>query len=158
VTEPAPPDSFDAFYEETAIEAVRLATLLTSNAEDAQDLVQEAFVGLLRRWGSLENPAAYLQRSITNGAANAYRRRSSASSRQQRLQAQHQATVPGTDEYLADQIAVLPHAQRAVIVLKYYLQLPDREIAELTGMRPGSVGPTLGRALRRLREDVDHGA
>lgn len=152
------PESFDAFYEGTATEAIRLATLLTSSAEDAQDLVQEAYVGLLRRWGSVDNPAAYLQRSIANGAANTYRRRASARTRQQRMEAQHAARSTPASEYLADQIAALPHPQRAVIVLKYYLQLPNREIAELTGMRPGSVGPTLGRALARLREDVDRGA
>jgi DNA-directed RNA polymerase specialized sigma24 family protein len=58
---------------------------------------------------------------------------------------------PG-DEHLWDALQALPFNHRAVVVLRYYHQLPEREIAELLGCRPGSVGPWLQRGLRTLRK------
>jgi RNA polymerase sigma factor (sigma-70 family) len=57
-------------------------------------------------------------------------------------------------EYLADAIAALPPKQRAVIVLRFYLDLTTAEIAQTLEIRPGSVGPTLTRALRSLQEAI----
>lgn len=146
--------TFEAFYAGAAQDATRLAWLLTSSREDAQDVVQEAFVGLFRRWADVQNPAAYLQRSITNGAAGTHRRRSSTSARLVALRQHQSRSGLSAPEYLADMIEGLPHRQRAVVVLRYYLQLQDREIAAAVGMPVGSVGPTLARALVRLRRET----
>jgi len=146
--------AFDAFYLASAPEAIGLAALLVSSPEDAQDLVQEAFAGLLQRWELIDNPGGYLRRSIVNGASNTYRRRARGRFRIEVLSRAEMTRAEPALDYLADQIEALPPKQRVVIVLKFYLQLRDKEIAEATGMRPGSVGPTLNRAIRRLRTEM----
>jgi len=148
--------SFDDFYEASAPKAMRLALLLTSSPDDAHDVTHDAFVGMLQRWPEIEDPAAYLRRSIANGAASTYRRRAGRRAREERLRSAIATAAPPPAEYLADQIEALPFPQRAVIVLKYFADLTEREIADATGMRPGSVGPTLARALDRLRKETDH--
>lgn len=146
---------FDAFYADQAPQAMRLALLLTSSTEDAHDVAHDAFVGMLQRWHQIDDPRAYLRRSINNGAATTYRRRAGHRHREERLRSVAATEVPSPDEYLADQIAALPYAQRAVVVLKFFADLTEREIAAATGMRPGSVGPTLNRALAQLRKETD---
>jgi len=143
---------FEGFYVAEGDRALRLALLLTSR-DDAQEVVQDAFVGLLRVWGSTENPSAYLTRSIVNGSRNVYRRRTAQHDRQsalQRLPKDHEVPT----EFLGDLIAGLPSRQREVVVLRFFLQMRDREIADTLGIRTGSVGPTLTRALRRLRRGL----
>ncbi|HEY7069403.1 MAG TPA: sigma factor-like helix-turn-helix DNA-binding protein, partial [Acidimicrobiales bacterium] len=58
------------------------------------------------------------------------------------------------DEHLWDALNQLPFNHRAALVLRYYHQLPEREIADLIGCRPGSVGPWIRRGLERLRKDL----
>ncbi|MCU1354972.1 MAG: putative polymerase subfamily sigma factor [Acidimicrobiales bacterium] len=144
---------FEAFYAAQVGEAMRLAELLTSRAE-AHDLVHDAFVGLLQRWDDIGDPLAYLRRSLANRATNVYRHRAASKERITALRAQRGSDAEATPDYLADMIAELPAKQRAVVVLRYYLQLREREIAELLDMRPGSVGPTLTRALRQLKKEI----
>ena len=64
------------------------------------------------------------------------------------------ATSLGVDHTLAT-LDRLNHRERACIVLKYYEDLTEREIAAVVGCRPGSVGPTLHRALAKLRDAQD---
>lgn len=148
-----PMQDFEQFYRAEASGAVKLATLLSS-PQDAHDLVQDAFVGLLRNWERTDAPRAYLRRSIYNGAISGYRRRSSQEAKVLALTAQERSVRPEFD-YVDDQLAKLNSRQRAVVVLRFFLQLNDREIAELTGMKVGSVGPTLSRALKQLRKGLE---
>lgn len=149
---------FEDLYRDEIARVMRMARALTS-VDDAHDVVQDAFVGLLRAWDTTENPRAYLNRSIVNGARNTYRRRDSQRARVTALRNDGAgAPAPTADEYLDDLIARLPDTQRAVVVLKFHLQMQDREIADALGIRTGSVGPALTRALRALRKELDHGA
>ncbi|HEX7133883.1 MAG TPA: sigma-70 family RNA polymerase sigma factor, partial [Iamia sp.] len=97
---------------------------------------------------------AYLRRAVVNGAAQHHRRRH----RDQAVMQRHgpdDTTAAPEDEYLADAIAALPFRQQAVVVLRFWGGLSEREIAAAVGCRPGTVGPTLTRALRRLRAALD---
>lgn len=137
-------------YERDHDRLVRLAWLLTSSPEVAHDVVHDAFAAAHRRWDTVHDPAAYLRRSVVNGAAQYHRRRHRDLAVLHRHGPEATAVDP-EDEYLADAIVALPFRQQAVVVLRFWGGLSEAEIAAAVGCRPGTVGPTLTRALRRLR-------
>lgn len=143
---------FAAFYRAERPSAVRLAALLTQRAA-AEDVVQEAFAGLYPRFAGLDNPAAYLRVAILNGCRQMHRRRAVELDRLPRL------TTPGTFDpelpAMADAVAALPYRQRAVLVLRYWLDLSEDEIADALGCRPGTVKSLSSRALERLGKEVE---
>jgi RNA polymerase sigma-70 factor (sigma-E family) len=137
---------------------LRLAYQLSHDRATAEDLVQEALTRVygswLRRTPSVENAEAYVRRAVVNE----YLRR-------RRLRAASEVVtdrVPDVaDDGFADSVverdemwqalAALPARQRAVLVLRYYEQLPDDEIARLIGAREATVRSLASRALATLR-------
>ena len=150
-----PPSSedFDDAYERLRPSLTRVAYLLTFDAHDAHDVVAECFLAALTRWDTIDDPDAYMRRAVTNRAYKATRDRGRRQEKDRRHQSERRGDVSEA-EYLADAIAALPPKERAVVVLRYHLDLSTAEIADATGMRTGSVGPTLTRALRRLEEAI----
>lgn len=142
------PVTFSALYAEQFLPLVRMATLMTGQVDSARDIVQDAFVKLHVKWVTVRDPLAYVRRSVVNGCASHHRFEG-------RRKGNASAVEPTTNLAVDDTmttLASLSHRQRAVVVLKYYEQRSEREIADIVGCRPGSVGPTLQRALARLRE------
>ena len=72
--ESAAASTFEDFYRTKRAEATRLAWLLTHDAAIAEDVAQDAFLGLYRVFGEVTNPAAYLRRSVVNGVYERIRR------------------------------------------------------------------------------------
>jgi RNA polymerase sigma factor (sigma-70 family) len=142
-------------------EMVRLADLL--GADDPEDIAQEAFARLIRKHGSLRDPGsalAYVRTSVCNLTRNRHRH----------LRVVRLRTPAGHDEGSSEQAAILREDQREVlaavaelpprrreaIVLRYWLDLPEREIAEAMGVSAGTVKSHLSRglaALARILED-----
>lgn len=143
-----PDGDFSAFYTRELPGQVRRAALLTGSAETGHDVVHDAFVEVYRRWDEIREPGPYLSRAVLNRCRDQARRRATAATR---LPLLVERTQPG-DEVLWDALAALPFNHRAALVLRFYLQLPDREIADLLGCRPGTVGPWIHRGLRTLRK------
>ncbi len=145
--------SFADLYDSEYDRQVRRAYLLLGSGNDAHDVVAECLVALHRRWESVRNPAAYLNRSVTNACHRHSRRH-----RRERVdQPDHRRADPsattGFDRVdIGDALLALPFRQRAAVVLRFYGGLTENEIAHALGIRPGSVGPTLHRAMNRLRE------
>lgn len=143
---------------------VRLAWLLLHNEQDAEEVVQDAFVEVHRRWSRLRDPGsatAYLRRSVVNGARSALRRRgvreryaSSLAARQDagagRGPAEAALDAEAHDE-VVQALNRLPGRQREVLVLRYYLDLGEAEIAQALGISPGSVKTHAHRGLAALR-------
>jgi len=146
--------TFEAVYARDHDRLVRLAFLLTSSSEASHDVVHDAFAAAGRRWADVREPAAYLRRAVVNGAAQHHRRRRRDLVVWQRHGPSDVEAAP-EDEYLADVIAALPFRQQAVVVLRFWGGLSEAEIATAVGCRPGTVGPTLTRALRRLRTALE---
>jgi RNA polymerase sigma-70 factor (sigma-E family) len=143
---------FDDLYRALWPRLVRLGHLLTGSEVSGQEVAQEAFVGLLRRADRVEQPASYLRRAVVNLAINVQRRtaRERAYLAGLREPVQH---PPEVDETWAV-IATLPRRQRAVLVLRYYEDLPEADIAAVLGCRPGTVKSLASRALTRLRQEL----
>lgn len=131
---------------------MRLAYLLTGSQGAAEDLVQDVFVRAGRRLETVDEPAAYLRRSVTNACWSWHRRRQ----REQRLLPERPAVVAGTSDIeMWDALAHLSARRRNVLVLRYYLDLPEAEIAEVLGWRVGTVKSATHRALQDLRRVLE---
>lgn len=139
---------FAVFYERELPVQVRRAAMMIGSPEVAHDLVHDAFVEVYRRWGGLRAPGPYLGRAVLNRCRDHGRR---ASTRARKLPLLVERGEP-EDEPLWDALQQLPFNHRAAIVLHFYHDLTEQEIAQLIGCRPGSVGPWIQRGLRKLRK------
>jgi RNA polymerase sigma-70 factor (sigma-E family) len=153
-----------ALYQAHALGLVRLAYVMLGDRAAAEDIVQEAFGGLYRRWDQLsdkQRALAYVRSSVLNGCRSAFRRR-----RIQGTEAVHQppgasaeATALLSEERREVMRALrqLPDRQREVLVLRFYLDEPEADIARLMGISRSTVRSTAHRgltALGRLLEET----
>lgn len=131
---------------------VRLAALLCGSSEVAEELVQDAFVRVIERWDRIEQPAAYLRAAVVN-ACTGYRRHRAVVRRHESRPPL--AVVDPDGISMRDSILRLPSRQRAVVVLRFYEDLPEKEIADLLHCRVGTVKSALHRGLEQLRRVVE---
>jgi len=144
--------SFDEWFVESWPRAFRLAAFLTHDCQAGEDIAQDVLSEMSRRWDSLDSPDAYLRRAITNASWN-WKRRVRTADRKLPLVAGPGRGDLGFDE-LADAVAQLPFRQRAVVVLRYYADLSEAEIADALGCRPGTVKSLAARALSALSKEI----
>ncbi len=154
-------DGVQALYEQTAVTLIRLAYVILSDHQCAEDVVQDAFLALYRRWGQLADPSRaefYLRASVVNGCRSVLRsqRVRSRYVLHERPAASADIPVLDADERGEVDRAVdrLPQRQREVLVLRYYMDLADEEIAQVMGVRPGTVRATVHRALDALGREL----
>jgi RNA polymerase sigma-70 factor (sigma-E family) len=149
----------DALYQHRRLDLVRLAVLLVDDVPTAEDVVQDAFAALYRRHGGrldgVEDPEAYIRRSVVNGARSVLRRRRTARAHVPE-RAEH---VPPADESVLlreehrEVLAAftrLTRRQREVLALRYWSNLTEAQIADALGLSRGTVKSTASRALRKL--------
>lgn len=137
-------------YRSDFVGLVRLAVLVGADRSVAEELVQDAFVAAHRAWDGVREPLPYLRRTVVNRCHTWGRRQSL---ERVRRPAPALDAVLGADE-LWDALAKLPDRQRTAIVARYYLDLPDPEIADLLGCRPATVRTAIHRGLAVLRQEV----
>jgi RNA polymerase sigma-70 factor (sigma-E family) len=149
-----------ALYEAHAVGLIRLAIVMLGDRPAAEDVVQEAFCGLYRRWGQLDDPGnaqRYVRSAVLNGCRSALRRlhRESRSARPDEWletseSAEALALVNAEHRAVLSALRRLPARQREALVLRFYLDLPELEIARSMGISPGTVKSTTSRALAAL--------
>lgn len=144
---------FEKVYSDQFLPMVRLATLMCGRPDIARDILQDSFVKLHVKWAGVERPAAYLRTSVVNGC----RSRARWERRRRGRPGPSEESAEQTPDELFDVLATLPRRQRAAIVLRYYEQRTEAEIAEALGCRPGTVGPLITRGLRSLRTVLSDG-
>lgn len=143
---------------------VGLASLLVDDRETAEDLVQDAFAGLYRRWHLLHDPEAavgYLNRAVVNGGRSQLRHRQRARVNLARMtprpeeldSAERVAVEHDQSQRLWQAITSLPMRQRQVLVLRYYLNQTEAEIADTLQVSPGSVKKHASRGLAALARE-----
>ena len=143
--------SFDDVYRREQPELVRLAVLLVGSTEVAADLVQDCFVRAHPRWSAVDDPRAYLRRSVVNACHSHHR----GLRRFRRLDLRPSEPVELGARELSDALAALPHRQRAALVLRFYAGLADADIADALDCRPGTVASLVHRGLAALREVIE---
>jgi len=165
---------FDRFVDDVTDDLVRTGYLMTGDLSETEDLVQETLLRVARRWPRVEvmdHPTAYARRILVNLVIDSQPRR-------RRLR--HE--LAGDEDRLTDgrvdagarrgldaidnaaefrwALATLPRRQRVVIVLRYWEDLPEAEVAEILGCSRGTVKSTASRGMARLRVLMavdDHG-
>lgn len=143
-----------ALYRSEQLPMIRLATLLTGSAALAEEVVQDAFAAVDHRWAALERPGAYLRTAVVNGAAAVLRRREVEDRYRPRLVSPTATEMPTRLVELSDALDTLTERQRMVVVLRYFLDLPDEQIGVELGVKPSTVRSLAHRALNRLRKEL----
>ena len=152
-----------ALYQAHALSLTRLAYVMLGDRPAAEDVVQEAFLGLYRRWNHLRDTASapgYLRASVLNGCRMVLRSRARRDDRAARdlpwESAEATALIGEQYRHLLVAIRALPPRQREALVLRYYLDLTEEETARFMGIRRGTVKSATSRALaalgQRMRE------
>jgi RNA polymerase sigma-70 factor (sigma-E family) len=153
-------DRLAALHQQHYTSLVRLATLVVGDVGVAEQLAQDAFVRLHLRWGGLRNldkAPAYLRSAVLNGARSHLRRRKVSDRYDDRRTVEPPMVTPeaaalgrAEQERVLAALRRLPERQREAVVLRYYLDLPEAEIAAAMGVSGGSVKTHLHRGLASL--------
>jgi RNA polymerase sigma factor (sigma-70 family) len=144
-------DELEAAYAEHFAPLMRVAFLLTGSNAAAEDAVHEVFLRCAPRLGSLDHPASYLRRAVVNECRTQHRRWARARGE---VWATDPVGLPDELVELQEALARLSPRQRAVVVLRHVVDLPDEQIADALGCRPSTVRSLHRRALAQLREEL----
>jgi RNA polymerase sigma-70 factor (sigma-E family) len=152
---------FDRFVVDNSDQLIQTAYLIVRDRRDAEDLLQETLFKVAKRWpkvSRMDHPVAYARRILLNLALDEAPRRS------RRLTELGDAgpdeppaadpTSPGDYDDLYAALGALPPRQRAVVVLRYFLDLPEAEVAAALQCSLGTVKSTASRGLARLEQTL----
>ena len=155
-------------YAAHAIGLIRLGFVMLGNRGTAEDVVQDAFLGLYRNWSRLDDPASaltYVRSSVLNGCRSALRAQARGDRRDRAAAARDgqppfdstEAAVLLSEEHQEVLAAVrrLPSRQREALMLRYYLGLSTDETARVMGISAGTVKSTLSRAIAALGHTLE---
>lgn len=149
-----------ALYAEHRLALVRMAVLLVDSIPAAEDVVHDAFLALHRKHAAIRDPQAalgYLRRSVLNGARDALRRRRTVRAHL-RVTEPDQGAAADEATLLADEhstvlaaVRRLPKRDQEVLLLRYWAELSEADIATTLGVSRGTVKSTASRALDKLQ-------
>lgn len=152
---------FAGFVREHTSALLRTAYLLTGNASQAEELVQDTLVRLYPKWqrvAAADVPLAYVRRSMTNGYINQQRR---AARREfafedvpERVDPYDPLSRLADRDQIWDRLRLLPERQRAALVLRFFEDLSDDQTAVALGCRVGTVRSLISRGLATLRAQM----
>jgi RNA polymerase sigma-70 factor (sigma-E family) len=157
-------EALEQLYAAHWRQLVRLAVLLVRDQGSAEEIVQDCFVAVHGRWGSLRDPdkaLAYLRQSVVNRSRSHLRHLGVV-----RRHAEREGALPptaGADHTsydaarratVLDALRRLPRRQREVLALRYYLDLSEAEVAEVLGISRGAVKSHASRGAAALRADL----
>lgn len=156
-------DAVAALHREHYRNLVRMAGLLLHDRGASEEVVQDAFVQLHMRWRRLRNPdraPAWLRSAVLNGARSRVRhqdvrRRHSPAPARTQESAEDSALAGDAHERMVDALRTLPARQREAVVLRFYLDLSEAEMATAMGVSTGSVKTHLHRGLAALQSRIE---
>lgn len=156
-----------ALYKEHALALLKLAVLMTGDQPTAEDIVQDAFLALYRRWPSLRDTGSavgYLRSTVLNGCRMIHRARR----RRQALvldppatadSAEAEALIGEAHREVLTALRSLPPRQREAVVLRYHLDMTEQQAAGAMGVSRGTVKSATSRgiaALARILKEEEH--
>ncbi|GAA3233251.1 RNA polymerase sigma factor [Actinocorallia longicatena] len=163
VKAPADTSALTALYRENLNGLIRMAVLLVGDEASAEDVVQDVFVRLQRSMPDLRDETkllAYVRSAVLNGCRSVLRRRKLAFLRERAApaaeiwSAESEAILGEDRREVLRALTRLPGRQREALVLRYYIDLADEEIAEAMGIRASTARSTLARALQALAREL----
>jgi len=157
-----------ALYQAHAVSMTRIALLMLGDRSAAEDVVQEAFLGLFRRWHGLSDTGkaeAYLRSAVLNGCRDAVKRRDRRTRRdllaaldpREPPSAEAAALISEDRQRILAGLLLLPGRQREALVCRYYLDLSEEETASAMGVSRGTVKSTTSRAISALGRSLREG-
>jgi RNA polymerase sigma factor (sigma-70 family) len=149
-----PDDAFVQLFAARYEAMVMVARVTTASTPVAEELVQDAFLDVYRCFAQLDNPDAYLRRAVMSRCTSWVRRRVV-----ERNHRDAPAVVPRSwsdpDTFTTmDAISRLPTRQRAVVVMRYFADWSENDMADALGCRPGTVKSLLARARSTLAKEL----
>ena len=153
-----PSQQITALYQAHALGFVRLAFLMTGSQPTAEDIVQDAFLGLHRRWDTLadqDKALSYVRSCVLNGCRQVHR----VKYRQAKFRldpppdiesAEDSALLGEANRAVLAAIRRLPARQREAVVLRYYLDMTEDQVAQAMGVSRGTVKSATSRGLAAL--------
>ncbi|MEY9894112.1 RNA polymerase sigma-70 factor (sigma-E family) [Catenulispora sp. MAP5-51] len=155
--EPSGPTLAD-LYALHRLSLTRLATALLGDQGNAEDAVQDAFVRLWHshrgRTDMLENPLSYLRTAVVNNARSIMRRHKTAREHPPFFlppaESAEEEALPRVHREVLEAVKQLPERQREVLVLRYWADMSEADIAATTGISRGTVKSTSSRGLRSV--------
>lgn len=158
----AAPLTIEAFIAERGESLLRYAYLVTGQMADAEDLLQETLTDVHRKWDRVsgsDHPYAYVRTMMTNRHTSARRRRwhgerptDPVEMPADQVAAADPSTRVDSDDALWQLLSTLPDRMRTVLVLRYFEDLDDADIADTLGVAVSTVRATASRAIAQLRE------
>ncbi len=144
-----------ALHREHYRSLVRLACLLLDERGAGEEVVQDAFVRVHDAWARVDEPLTYLRATVLNLSRSRMRRRLVARRRVEpvvrpAMSAEEHVVLLSDQQEVLDAVRALPRRQRECLVLRYYLELSEAEIASTLGISNGSVKSHSHRGLKAL--------
>jgi RNA polymerase sigma-70 factor (sigma-E family) len=149
---------FERFVREQTPTLYRAAFLLTGNKFEAEELLQDTLARLYPKWDRVmaaDKPIAYVQRSLANRAVS--RSRAPAARAESRWELPERWDGSDLSERVAvsrtvwELLGTLPHKQRAALVMRYFYDLPEDDVAAALDCRPATVRSLAGRGVAAMR-------
>lgn len=150
-------EDFDGFVAAHGVALKRYALALTGSDPDADDILQSALIKLYLSWERIEHPEAalsYAKRIVARAAASHWRRPARREFAAEITDSGRAVQDSSEREAMWSLLAMLPPRQRAVVVLRFYEDLTEADIADHLGISVGTVKSQLSRALASLRVHV----
>jgi RNA polymerase sigma-70 factor (sigma-E family) len=148
--------TFDDFVAQHGDALLRTAVFVVGDEHAAKDVLQDALLRAFRYWRRIDDPYPYVRTAVVNGATSRRRRHSY---RDVALTDRHSGLVLvdhvdqlPTRDLVVTALRSLTPKQRAVLVLRYYEDMSEAEIASMLGCKPGTVKTHAARGLERLRQ------
>ena len=145
-------DDFETVFLRERTPMVRLAFLMLGSEAQSEEVVQDAFITVLERWSQVDNPGGYLRRCVVNGCLRQLRRA--------RRPVPQPVGAPVADlatDHTLDAVRRLRPQRQAMVVLRFYADMTQDEIADTLGLSVGTVKSGLHRALGELKEALRDG-
>ena len=150
---------FRAFFEAESEGLRRLGTFLTSDPEQGAELAQEALVRVYKHWGRIkeQDPGPYARRVLVNLVRSAHRRKLVERKHLTNVEDVVRCENRQVDDWLrvSEALKVLPPMRRAAVVLRFYEDMPEAEIARVLDRPLGTIKSDIHRALAKLRPLLD---
>lgn len=144
-------DTPEELYRREFTNVLRLAVAMVDSHAIAEDIVQNAFADVWLRWKRLRNPGGYLRVCVVNHCRRELRRRQLL---RRHVTAETEMAMPEA-RLLLDAVRGLAPRRRAVVVLRYYEDMSEAQIADCLGIKEGTVRATIHQALAQLRGVIE---